>query len=91
MKLIKHIVLEVEPVQTVEIPFNSEILGFNLLNNKPTLHVHWDDGHRPMARKFHMFPADKEIPSNFNRTNYVGSFQYFQDEKGSIALHVFEE
>lgn len=90
MKTIKHIPLAIEPIQTIEIPWNSEFLRFGTWDNKPMLYMLCDSGQKPVKRKFLVFAENKDVPTSFNRTNYIGSFEY-QAEVGSAVLHVFEE
>lgn len=90
MKMVKHFALEIEPAQSIQVPFNSEVLRLDTWFGKPTLYFLIDTSYTTLKRTFHIFDEEKEIPARFNRTNYVGSFEYKIDI-GPRMLHVFEE
>ncbi len=90
MKAIKHYTLAIEPQQTLEIPFNSDILWLGLIAGRPTLAVLTDNAHSTLKRTFHTYAQDKDLSPRLNRTNYIGSFEA-EAEVGRRVLHVFEE
>lgn len=90
MKQVKGLKLKIEPVQHLDIPFNSEILKFEAKSGEPVLYVMMDESAQKLKRTFRIFADGKDIPLNFNRHNYIGSFDH-KAEVGQNTLHVFEE
>lgn len=90
MKQIKKIELVIEPTQSIQIPFNSEILKLGTFNENPCLWVIWDPGQKMMARNILMITDDKEFSAQLNITMYLGSFDS-KTEVGHHTIHVFEE
>jgi len=90
MKSVKRFDLELEPAQTLSIPFNSEILMFGTWDEKPCMWILIEDGHALQRRTLKIFADGKEVPQRFNVTRYIGSFEA-KAEVGKTMLHVFEE
>lgn len=82
MKQVKRFNLAIEPSQSIDIPFNSELLG----TDGPALLVLIDTDAKIMTRNFLIIAEGKELSQRANRTNYIGRFQ----AEGHV-LHVFEE
>lgn len=89
MKIVKRYELQIEPEQKIKVPFNSEILSVQIMNNRPALYILVDNDDKPMERTFVIVANNKDVPQHINGTHYVGSFEY-QEEIGKHLLHCFE-
>ena len=90
MKTLKRFRLSLEPKQTLEIPFNSEILGLVSNENCPALVVLIDSTYTAKARNLIIVAENKELPQRCNKTNCLGYFEY-KAEVGSHVLAIFDE
>lgn len=90
MKKITHIPLKIDRLQSVQMSFNTDILGVLVIDNVPNIIAITDDGYSMLMRNFLMIGKDLELPQRTNITNYIGSFEY-KDNKTPITIHLFEE
>lgn len=96
MKILKKFDLPIETISEinkgrikVQMPFNSEIVGFVDLS-KPSIMALIDDQNREIERWFVVVAQGQPVDARFNRTHYVGSFEVKADI-GTILCSVFEE
>lgn len=82
MKIIISHELVLEPVQIINVPWNSELLP-GIRAGKVSFIS--DSSQRTIARTFYIYAEGKEMDSRLNKTNYVGTIQH---ESG--PLYVFE-
>lgn len=91
-KTIERFNITVEPTQKVKVPFNLEILNFDVLNGEPGFNAIVIDGENSQERTFLITTFSKELPYKLNKTKFVGEFRIKKDEGGDgNVFFVFED
>jgi len=95
-KTVERFNITVAPTQTVKVPFNAEILNFDILNGLPGFNAIVEDGQRDGNRSFLITTFGKDLPPHLNKTRFIGAFELRdrrkEAEKGAKNLFfVFEE
>lgn len=88
MKIIKRYDLEIEPIQKILVPFNAEIIHFNVFNKIPAFWAEVDEAGRMMERTFFIVADGKELPQGLNKTKHIGSFEH-KAQVGQHMMHVY--
>ena len=72
----------------IELPLLFEVLCVQVQFDKPQVWILVDDYYEPMKRiyNFHIIATGEEVPNDFTRKNYIGTFQQLE---GALIWHVF--
>lgn len=87
-KMIKRYPLIVEPVQTIKIPKDHEILRVGNFDGAPYIWAHVGMGESDVSTEIYILADDKAVPPHLNKSYYLGSFEH-KTESGAHVLHVF--
>lgn len=90
MRQVKRFPLSIEPKQIVKMPYNSRIVDFTTVDEKPVIWALCDTDNSSIDRVFMTVHEGKEIDKRMNETNFIGSYDAKADI-GSVRLHVFEQ
>lgn len=74
IKTIKRFPISIEPTQKLKIPFNSEILSFDMINGEPGINAIVEDGQTAGERTLFITTLGKELPQTINKTRFIGKF-----------------
>ena len=78
------------------VPFNAEILNFDVLNGEPGFNAIVIEGETANPRSIIITTLEKEIPYHLNKTKFVGEFQMSDrrpeaEKRAKNVFFVFEE
>lgn len=95
-KTIERFNITVAPIQKVSVPYNSEILNFDILNGVPGFNAIVEDGQKANERTLFITTFSKELPIGMNSTKFIGEFQLSDRRLGAKrgannVFFVFEE
>lgn len=87
MKAIWKFPIELEDVQTVPLPYESEILCVQMQGDQPCLWALVDPSQKPVGREIRIFGTGHNVLHSITSDHYIGTFQM---RGGSLVFHVFD-
>lgn len=83
MKIFKQKLKRVD-LQTISLPWNSNILTVQIQNDEPVIWYECEPNNSLTDIKIAMYPTGLELPHNVGR--YIATIQL---ENGSVVIHVY--
>ena len=87
MRSIQKYKLAIEPTQSIELPFDAQILKVGLVNGEPYLWAMVDPTKKSIARSFRTYVEGKDLDQSTNESRFLGSVHL---EKEDARLFIFE-
>lgn len=80
--------LDIQDVQSFEMPNGAKILSVQVQDGTPCLWAFVNSSAQKEERRFHIFGTGHRIPPHFSEEHYIGTVQ---THEGALVWHVFEE